>query len=399
VSFPRVLVALTVLASALFGVHYYLWARLVRDPELPSPWSTVATRVLVGLAVSGVVGFVLVRYTPRAVSSPVMWIVYTWLGVMFYLFFLLVAADTLLALLALVRLAHTGPVDVAGNGGAAPDVAANIVRRVALARLVAGVVGGAAVLVSGAGMVSALGRVEVKRVRIPLAKLPSGTAPYRIVQLTDIHLGPTIGREFMDDVVARVNALEPDCVVITGDLVDGSVTELGALAAPLRELKARDGVYFVTGNHEYYSGVDAWLAFLGDQGVRVLRNERLAVGPLDLAGVDDWSAKSFGNGHGQDVPRALTGRDTSRPLVLLAHQPQTIVEAESLGVDLQLSGHTHGGQIFPWKYAVKLVTPYVAGLYRHKSATVYVSRGTGYWGPPMRVGSPAEITELELVPS
>jgi predicted MPP superfamily phosphohydrolase len=187
--------------------------------------------------------------------------------------------------------------------------------------------------------------------------------------------------------------------VITGDLVDGSVEQLGALTAPLKELHAKDGVFFVTGNHEYYSGVDEWLAYLGELGIRVLRNERVPVGPIDLAGVDDWSARSFGHGHGADLSKALAGRDKERPVVLLAHQPQAIVEAEQHGVDLQLSGHTHGGQMFPWVYAVKLVTPYVAGLYQHKTSALYVSRGTGYWGPPVRVGAPAEITHLTLVPT
>jgi predicted MPP superfamily phosphohydrolase len=387
-SIPRVIIALAVVSSVLFGVHYYLWARLVRDPALPPPWGTVATIALVTLAASAIGGAVLTRYVPRSVSSPVMWVAYTWVGVMFFLFMLLVVSDVMLGVVALARLTHVvsveGPLDAD--------------RRLTLARLVAGAVSVVAIGVSGFGMASALGQVAIKRVRIPLAKLPAGTPPYRIVQVTDIHVGPTIGREFVADLVARVNALEPDCVVITGDLVDGSVAELGPLAAPMGALRAKDGVFFVTGNHEYYSGVDEWLAFLRDQGIRVLRNERVPVGPLDLAGVDDWSAKSFGKGHGQDVPRALAGRDVSRPVVLLAHQPQTIVEAESLGVDLQLSGHTHGGQMFPWKYAVALVTPYVAGLYRHKSAALYVSRGTGYWGPPMRVGAPAEITQLELVP-
>jgi predicted MPP superfamily phosphohydrolase len=387
-SLTRIFVALAVLSSVLFGVHYYLWARLVRDPGLPSAWSSAATTALAALGVGTLVGFLLTRFAPRGVASPIMWVVYVWLGVMFFLFMLLVASDLVLGVVALARLAHLLP--------AADTVDAD--RRETLARIVAGGVSAAALALSGFGMASALGQVAIKRVRIPLAKLPAGTPPYRLVQLTDIHVGPTIGRDFVADLVARVNALEPDCIVITGDLVDGSVAELGPLTAPLAGLRAKDGVFFVTGNHEYYSGVDEWIAHLTSQGIKVLRNERVAVGPVDLAGVDDWSAKGFGKGHGQDVPRALEGRDTSKPVVLLAHQPQTITEAERLGVDLQLSGHTHGGQMVPWNYAVKLVTPYVAGLYQHKSAALYVSRGTGYWGPPMRVGAPAEITHVELVP-
>jgi hypothetical protein len=189
-------------------------------------------------------------------------------------------------------------------------------------------------------------------------------------------------------------------VAITGDLVDGSVDELREQVAPLASLKSRQGVYFVTGNHEYYAGVNEWLAHLPTLGVRVLRNERVAVGDgthtFDLAGVDDWSARGM-PGHGPDLARAVEGRDAARELVLLAHQPRAIHEAAKHGVGLQLSGHTHGGQIWPWNFAVKLQQPYVAGLARHsKDTQLYVSRGTGYWGPPMRLGAPAEITRIRL---
>ena len=218
-----------------------------------------------------------------------------------------------------------------------------------------------------------------------------------------MHVGPTIGKDFIEELVGTINALAPDAVVITGDLVDGSVTELGALVAPLKDLRAKDGVFFVTGNHEYYSGVDDWLAHLRTLGVRVLRNERLALregaagGGLDLAGVDDHSAHQFGRGHGTDLDKALGDRDASRALVLLAHQPKTVLAAVRHAIDLQLSGHTHGGQIWPWGYAVRIDQPHVAGLHDHEGAKIYVSRGTGYWGPPVRIGAPAEITRIELV--
>jgi len=220
------------------------------------------------------------------------------------------------------------------------------------------------------------------------------------VQITDVHVGPTIGKDFIEEIVRTANAENADCVVITGDLVDGSVAELGPLVAPLKNLQAKDGVYFVTGNHEYYSGADEWLAFLPTLGIRVLRNERVSLREgLDLAGVDDHSARGFGRGHGTDLEKALGDRDVSRALVLLAHQPKTILDAIDYAIDLQLSGHTHGGQIWPWGYAVRLDQPHVAGLSRHGGAHIYVSRGTGYWGPPMRIGAPAEITRIELVPA
>jgi uncharacterized protein len=385
-SVQRILIALTILSTLLFGIHYYLWARLVRDPALPPPWSATGTWAIIVLGVSAFLGVFLTRVAPRDLVSPVMWVVFSWLGVMFYLFLLLALSDALLVVVWLARRL---------GGGETVDAE----RRVTLARLVAGVVGGLSLGLGTVGLASALGRLRVAEIRVPLKKLAAGTPPYRIVQVSDIHVGPTIGEAFVREMVQRVNELAADCIVITGDLVDGSVEQLGKLVLPLKDLRAKDGVYFVTGNHEYYSGVDEWLTFLGTLGIRVLRNERLPVGPLDLAGVDDWSAKTFGHGHGADIPKALAGRDPSRAVVLLAHQPQAIEEAETHGVDLQLSGHTHGGQLFPWRYAVRLVTPYVAGLYQHKSAALYVSRGTGYWGPPMRVAAPAEITHLTLTPA
>jgi predicted MPP superfamily phosphohydrolase len=178
------------------------------------------------------------------------------------------------------------------------------------------------------------------------------------------------------------------------------VAELRDAIAPIAGLRARHGVYFVTGNHEYYSGVDAWLAELTRLGVRVLRNERVEIGggdaSFDLAGIDDWSSRGMAPGHGPDLPRALDGRDPARELVLLAHQPRAVHEAAARGVGLQLSGHTHGGQIWPWGFAVRLQQPYVLGLSREGRTHIYVSPGTGYWGPPMRLGTRGEITRVIL---
>jgi predicted MPP superfamily phosphohydrolase len=381
----RIAVAILVASSILGGTHYYLWTRLVRDPQLPAPWSTIGTWTIALLGVLIVAGIAM-RRAPRNVASPILWVVYTWLGVMFFLFFLFVAVDAVRAVASLgSRLASMPPQD--------PE------RRLFLARWVGGLVGLAAVGLGGLGLANVLSAVAVKRVKVELAKLPLSASGYRIAMISDVHVGPTIGREFIEDIVRRINALKPDLIAIAGDLVDGSVADLGRLVEPLRDLRAKDGVFFVTGNHEYYSGVDEWVAFLPTLGIRVLTNERVAIGGpdgFDLAGVEDLASRGF-DGHAPDLPRALLGRDPSRALVLLAHQPKAIHEAERLGVDLQLSGHTHGGQLFPWKYLVGLDQPYVAGLHEHGRAQVYVSCGTGYWGPPMRVGAPAEITELELV--
>jgi len=377
----RLAIALGVLSALSWLTHRYVWARLVRDAGWPAPWGRVLTVAVFTLAALVPLAFIAVQALPRAANAPLAWIVYTWLGFALYLFLLTVLAD--------------GARLVAGLTGSLPQ---DPERRLLLARAVAAAVGVGAALIGARGVVNVARGFVVRRVRVPLAKLPRSASGYSIVQLTDIHIGPTIGRAFLEQVVAETNALAPELVVITGDLVDGTVDRLRDLVEPLRGLVARDGVYFVTGNHEYYSGADAWIAHLRAMGVRVLRNERVPIGDVfDLAGVDDASARRMLPGHGQDVARALAGRDPSRAVVLLAHQPKALDDASRLAVDLQLSGHTHGGQLVPFNWIARLDQPFIAGLHRVAGTWIYVSSGTGYWGPPVRVGSQAELTRIELV--
>jgi predicted MPP superfamily phosphohydrolase len=283
----------------------------------------------------------------------------------------------------------------------AGDAPVDASRRTATARLTAATVMSLSGGLAAVGLRAARGPIAVRRVDVSLARLPTVHDGFRLVQLSDIHVGSTIGRAFVEDVVRRANELGPDLVAITGDLVDGSVADLAEAVAPLAGLRARHGVYFVTGNHEYYSGAEAWIAELPRLGIRVLRNERVSIGAgaeaFDLAGIDDHSAERFGGmPHDAAIARALGDRDPTREVVLLAHQPRSFAEAARLGVGLQLSGHTHGGQIWPFGVIVQLSQPFLAGLHRQGASQIYVSRGTGYWGPPMRLGAPAEITELVL---
>jgi predicted MPP superfamily phosphohydrolase len=223
---------------------------------------------------------------------------------------------------------------------------------------------------------------------------------FRIVQISDLHIGPILGRAFAEQLVARANALEPDLVALTGDLVDGGVGQLADEVAPLAGLRARHGVYFVTGNHDHYSGARRWCEKARELGMHVLRNQRVEIRDgdtaFDLVGVDDHHGSHFGRGGGEDLGAALDGRDRSRPAVLLAHDPSTFKRASTMAVDLQISGHTHGGQIWPFGILVHLAVPCVAGRFRRNGAELYVSRGTGFWGPPMRLFAPAEITEIVL---
>jgi len=372
----------------LGGLHYYIWARLVRDTRLPQPWAAALLAGLVVLATGLPLMRLVIRRWPDA-ARILGWPFYTWLGVAMLLFFLLVGTDVgrLLVWMGNKLRSQPAPIDLA--------------RRTLFARGVAGVVTAAAGTLTAVALRSALGPVAVKRVPIMLTRWPEALNGFKLVQLTDIHVGPTIGRAFIETIVAHTNALNPDLIAITGDLVDGTVDELRDSVAPLAQLRARHGVYFVTGNHEYFSGAAPWIAELTRLGIRCLRNERVSIGDgaasFDLAGVDDRSGARFGEpGHGEDLDKALAALDPEREVVLLAHQPKSVFAAARFGVGLQISGHTHGGQIWPFSYFVRLQQPFIAGLHRHDGAQVYVSRGTGYWGPPMRLGAPAEITQLVL---
>ena len=377
----RLLVFLTVVLTVLFLIHFYIWRRVVVPAALPVPWNRVAAVALFTLMAVIPVMFLTMRNAPNAIAVPVAWVACVWIGLMFYLFVFGLVGDV-----------------VRGSAWAAGLTPRDPERRALMLRVLAGGVTSAAVLTGLGGILHAARGPKVKRVEVPLAKLPPEGDGYVIAQLTDIHIGPTLGHDFLTTVVRETNALNADLIAITGDLVDGSVEQLREKIAPLADLKARDGVFFITGNHEYYSGAVEWCAHLETLGVRVLRNERVDVrGLFELAGVDDRSAEGMAPGHKQDIPAATAGRDPLKPLVLLAHQPKAIVEAAAHDVDLMLSGHVHGGQIMPFNWLTKLEQPYVQGLYRHRDSTwIYVSPGTGYWGPPMRVGTTSEITRLEL---
>lgn len=253
------------------------------------------------------------------------------------------------------------------------------------------------------GYVNARRVARVVEVDIPLAKLPKALAGFTIVQLSDIHVGPTIKRAYVQAIVDRVNQLDADLVAITGDVVDGSVEQLRAHTAPLGALRSRHGSYVVTGNHEYYSGATAWMREFERIGLRGLDNRHVVIAHRGdrfvLAGVSDFSAAAFDAAQASDPDAALAGSPPDLLRILLAHQPRSARAAEAAGFDLQLSGHTHGGQFWPWNHFVPLQQPFTAGLRRLGRLTVYTSRGTGYWGPPKRFGAPSEITLLRLVPA
>jgi predicted MPP superfamily phosphohydrolase len=259
----------------------------------------------------------------------------------------------------------------------------------------------AAPLITLAGYYLARRVAPVVDVEVPIAGLPSALHGFTIAQISDVHVGPTIERPFVEAIVQRVNGLDADMVAITGDLVDGPVARLASHTAPLAGLRSRHGTYFVTGNHEYYSGAHAWVRELRRLGARVLLNDHVVLdhdgARVAVAGVTDYSAHHFDASHRSDPAAALAGAPADAVKVLLAHQPRSAGAAAKAGYDLQLSGHTHGGQFWPWNHFVRLQQPFTAGLERVGRMWIYISRGTGYWGPPMRFGIPSEITRLRLV--
>jgi uncharacterized protein len=261
-----------------------------------------------------------------------------------------------------------------------------------------------AVFVTIVGFINARRRAGIRNVDVPIAGLPARLHGFSIVQISDVHVGATIKHAYVSRIVDAVNALDADMIAVTGDLVDGSVGRLAPHTAPLGRLCARHGVFFVTGNHEYYSGANAWVAELRRLGISVLLNEHIVLEhdgeAVVIAGVTDYSAHHFDPAHRSDPAAAIAGAPRRAAVkVLLAHQPRSAFAAAKAGFDVQLSGHTHGGQFFPWNLVVKLLQPFTAGLHRLDDLWVYVSRGTGYWGPPKRFGAPSEITHLRLVPA
>jgi len=369
------------------GIHAYLWVRLIRPAPLSRRWRIAATAGLILMFLSIPITTSSRLYAPE-LSATLGWIALPWMALAGLTFVALVAMDV-------ARL-----VGWLGQRSLGRRAAPGLSRRQFLTR----VTGGAAIVVGSSsvatGMAEARGTHEVVDVEIALPRLPRALDGFTIVQLTDLHVGMTIDRAFVERVVEHANRLSPDLIALTGDLVDGKVEDLRREVAPLGQLRARHGVFAVTGNHEYYSGADAWIAEISRLGVRYLRNQRVAIGDgadrFDLAGVDDYTADNW-PGHGENLPAALAGRDPARALVLLAHQPRQVRRAAQHGVDLQLSGHTHGGQIWPWHYIVRMQQGgLLAGRYTHGDTQLYVSRGCGYWGPPVRLLAPLEITRVIL---
>ncbi|MGC5038343.1 metallophosphoesterase [Streptomyces sp. DT190] len=439
-----VLVALLVLA-VMVTANWYVWRRLFRDTTRgPGPARRAGAVLVAGGWALAITALVAERTgAPFWLQQVLAWPGFLWLALSMYLLLAVLVGEAVRPLLrrylerrdaARERNHEAGPVPaaaaaqaekVAVPGGASAPAAADAPlapapapapgdagrppapadpsaapaptgpsRRLFVSRVVAGTAAAAAVGTVGYGTYGVLRGPKVKRVTVPLAKLPRGAHGYRIAVVSDVHLGPVLGRGFAQKVVDTINATQPDLIAVVGDLVDGSVKDLGPAAAPLAQLRARHGSYFVTGNHEYFSGAEQWVEEVRRLGLTPLENARRELPYFDLAGVNDIAGED--EGQGPDFARALGDRDRARACVLLAHQPVQIHDAVDHGVDLQLSGHTHGGQLWPGNLVASGANPTLAGLERYGDTQLYVSRGAGAWGPPTRVGAPSDITVIEL---
>ncbi|MFP2931567.1 metallophosphoesterase [Pyxidicoccus sp. 3LG] len=378
----RWLISLGAILTVFGGLHAYIAVRLFVSPGLPPPWSAVGVAAVVLLFLSLPAGMMVSRREPTVGSRALQWTAFIWLGAFGIFLSAVVAADVIGLVLGWTGVVHDA---------------------LALAR-------GKSLAVVGVGLpavvyafITARGRAKVERVTVPVAGLAPGLHGMKVVQISDIHVGPTLDGRWLRRVVEQVNALKPDVVAVTGDLVDGTVDLLRDEVKPLAELRASLGVFYVTGNHEYYHGGPAWAAEVARLGLTVLQNEHRVVerdgARLTVAGVTDHDAGHIHPAHESRPEVALEGAPHGVPRLLLAHQPRTALRVAKAGVevDLQLSGHTHGGQVFPFMFFVKLQQPVVSGLATIAGVRVYTHRGTGYWGPPLRLGPAPEIAELTLV--
>ncbi len=394
-----------IVISILSLIYGYIGWRFIIPAQLHPPWNWFAWAILI---IFLILPFISLFFRSSTQSSSwndaLAWIAYLGMGFLFLLFTVLLIRD----LGWLVVTAFRNSVLYIGgllNSGAHHIVATDPARRRFLTNMMnLGVLGVAATL-TAYGVYQARRRPAVVGIPIAIPELPTDLHGFRIVQITDIHVGLTVKKDWVETVVEMVNDLAPDLIVFTGDLADGSVPRLRPEVLPLIDLAAPHGCYFVTGNHEYYSGAEAWVEEIQRLGLWILINEHRIIregnGRILLAGITDYTGGQFLPSHKSDPRAAYAGAPPANVNILLAHQPRSVFEAAKIGFDLMISGHTHGGQFFPWNFLVPLEQPYLAGLHNHPvekgEGYVYVSQGTGYWGPPIRLGTRSEITVFTLL--
>ena len=313
------------------------------------------------------------------------WLGYTGLGAVSLLFFIQLGVDIVSGLSSLIGKSHKF----------------DPYRRAFLGLTAKGVVGGLGVIGTIWGLYNAVKTPIIKKVEISIEGLPESLQGFRMAQITDLHVGSMITGSFVEKVTRKIQELNPDILFFTGDAADGSVQSYGKHLNSLAEIHPMYGKYFVTGNHEYYSDMNGWLQLIEELGFKTLVNESQNIivndATIMITGIPDRGGGHFSSFHKTDMEKAVGGMNPSDVKILLAHQPGDVEHAVKYGFDLQLSGHTHGGQYFPFSLLVQMAHPFLKGLHKRENTWVYINQGTGYWGPPLRLGTEPEITEIILV--
>lgn len=379
-------------------IYIYIGQRLITPVKCSPACRIILWLIMVFIMFITPIPFVLQKFgVENYCTNLLIWVGSFSLGLFSFVFFLLVARDLTFIFIGFIRkffkLAHNffcldretvEPLDINR-------------RHFMLNSMNLGILGISGALVSY-GFFEARRPPTVMEVSVPFHNLPEALEGFRIVQITDTHVGPTTRHDYVESVVESVNMLAPDIIVFTGDIADGTASHLRKKVSPLANLSANYGSYFTTGNHEYLFGEQAWLEEIDRLGLKVLLNEHQTLqcgkSRITLAGVTDYSAGRFNSKHTSNPEASLSGDSQCNLKILLAHQPHSIYAAARSGFDLQLSGHTHGGHFYPWRIAC--FSPFIAGLYKFENTWIYVSRGTGYWGPPLRLGVTSEITLIKL---
>ncbi len=379
--------------TILYG---YVGARLIAPFDISGIGLIIFWIILTLLAIAPLAGMILrIRGLENPLIDGILWIGYIGLGVFSLAFVAFVLRD-LGWLTGTLSFKILKSITNSSTGSIQMDPGR---RQFLLMSMNLGIVGVTSVL-GGVGLFQARRRASIITQNIVISNLPPAFEGLRIAQISDLHIGPTIKAEYARTVVDQVNALNPDLIFFTGDMVDGSVVGLSEDVEPLRDLQSKHGTYFVTGNHEYYSGAEQWIDKVGELGMTHLKNEHRILeidgASLAIVGVTDLMAHGVIKSHQTDPHKAMRGVPDNMPSIMLAHQPGTADLTNDLSIDLMVCGHTHGGQFIPFNLAVAKTHRYLAGLYQHGNMQVYVNRGTGYWGPPLRLGIPSEITLFNL---
>lgn len=387
---------ITIVFAVLSVGYVYIGWRLIVPAKLESGWKILAWSGLAALFILPIASSFLMRHNEK-ITDPLSWIAYVSLGFLSFVFTLLLIRDSIWVSSSLAGKAYTLFQHLFNK---TPVSTIDTARREFLLQTTnIGIIGAAAVL-TAYGIYEARRRPGIVNITVPIKNLPKDFDGFKIVQITDIHAGLTVKRDWIETIVKEVHEVRPDLIAFTGDLVDGSVPHLQGEVAPFGELQAPYGKFFVTGNHEYYSGVEPWVNEAQRLGYDVLINEHRLIqrngSSFVLAGVTDYTGGQFLASHKSDPQASINNAPSDAVKILLAHQPRTLYQAESLGFDLMISGHTHGGQFFPWNLVATIGQPYIKGLHKHNGTWVYVSKGTGYWGPPVRLGARSEITVITL---